>query len=297
MFPDIKVNKDGISAVLLTYNTPLELVKKCVDAILHHNDIGEALEIILVDNNSDNQVELQNFVGTNYKDVIFIANSINGGYGAGNNLGINNAKYEHVLLINPDVELVEPFFSWARNEFIKDPKLNILGIQQVNQYNKKTHSFIQRRLARADFVINQLLQKLNIFIPQYAVVSGACFFLRKSSFIAIGGYDENIFLYGEERYLHESMLSQFPDCHIKMDFSKSYKHPISNRKFSLKTARLALDSYRYLNKKLRRDTARVEKELITYHKTLILFYSLKKKKQEAANNRSIIELIEKTQNS
>src|SRR5690606_41622787 len=134
---------------------------------------------------SDNQVELQNFVGTNYKDVIFISNSINGGYGAGNNLGINNAKYEHVLLINPDVELVEPFFSWARNEFIKDPKLNILGIQQVNQYYKKTHSFIQRRLARADFVINQLLQKLNIFIPQYAVVSVACFFLRITCLVTI----------------------------------------------------------------------------------------------------------------
>src|SRR5690606_36070419 len=125
MFPDIKVNKDGFSAVLLTYNTPLELVKKCVDAILHHNDIGEALEIILVDNNSDNQVELQNFVGTSCKDVIFIANSITRGYRADNNLGINNAKDEHVLLITPDIEFVELFLSWARNEFIKDPNRNI----------------------------------------------------------------------------------------------------------------------------------------------------------------------------
>jgi GT2 family glycosyltransferase len=295
MYPDTKTNKDGVSAVLLTFNTPLELVKKCLDAIHNYNDIGESLEIILVDNNSDNQVELQNFVETNFGDVVFVPNSNNRGYGAGNNLGITQATHDHILLINPDVELVEPLFSWAINEFINDPKLNILGIQQVNQYNKKTHSFIQRRLTRLDFIINQLLQKLNIFIPKYTVVSGACFFLRKSSFMAIGGYDENIFLYGEERYLHESMLAQFPDCHIKMDFSKSYKHPISNRKFSLNTARLALESYFYLNKKLMKNTTHVKKEQIAYHKTLILFYSLKNKKQEVTNNRSIIELIEKTQ--
>jgi hypothetical protein len=296
MFPNTQTTKDGVSAVLLTYNTPLELVKKCIDSILLHNDIAESLEIIVVDNNSDNQEELQKFIHSNYPQIIFVPNFINGGYGAGNNLGIKHATYEHILLINPDVELLEPIFSWAKGKFSSDPKLNIFGFQQVNQYNKKTHSFIQRRLTRKDFIINQFLQKLNIFTPKYSIISGACFFLRKSTFVAIGGYDEKIFLYGEERYLHETMLAKFPDCHIKMDFAKSYKHPITDRAFSLKPAKLALDSYFYLTKKLGRNAEQVKKDVINYHKALISFYSLKKKKQEVVNNRSIIEMIENPQN-
>lgn len=296
MFIETKTNKDGVSAVLLTYNTSLELVKKCIDSIHKNNDIGEALEIIVVDNNSNNQDELKNFIATAFADTIFVPSSINGGYGAGNNIGIIKAKYEHILLINPDVELIEPIFSWAKEKFISDPKLNIFGFQQINQYNRKAHSFIQRRLTRLDFIINQFFQKLNIFNPNYSIISGACFFLRKSRFIAIGGYDEKIFLYGEERYLQETILAKFPNCHIKMDFSKSYKHPISDRAFSLKTVKLALDSYFYLAKKLGRDKNKVKKEVIRYYKTLISFYLLKNKKQEVVNNRSILELLKEPQN-
>lgn len=283
----------GLSAVILTYNTPVELIQTCLNSILLHNDIKDDLQVILVDNNSENKSEVANFLTTHYPEVEFISNSKNAGYGAGNNLGIQQAKHDYIILINPDVEIIEPIFGWAVDRFNSDINLKLLGIQQVNQYNQKTHSFILRKLTRKCFVQNFILNKVNHFSAKYAVISGACFFLRKASFLEIGGYDENIFLYGEERYLHEHILAKFSNAKIEIDFSKKYKHPISDRKFSIQNEEYGLNSYFYLKQKLGEQKSEIYREVVNYYKTLIAFYTIKKKAQVAKNYNLVLDLLAK----
>jgi len=283
----------GISIVLLTYNTSIDLLKTCIDSIIKHNDIADALEIIITDNNSDNQEAINLFAEAYAYNLKVVNSKHNGGYGSGNNLGIRAASHEIVLLVNPDVELIEPMFRWALQEFQTKQHLNILGMQQINQYNVPTHSFLARRLTVNCFLANFVLQKVNKFNAKYSVVSGACFFLRRSSFLEIGGYDEQIFLYGEERYLHERMLQVLPHSLIELDSTKKYKHPITDRAFSLRIAELGLTSYFYLCQQLGISKLKTFREVKRYYRFLLLFYFLKNKKETMAQTREILGLLKR----
>ncbi|NGM63235.1 glycosyltransferase [Sphingobacterium sp. SGG-5] len=281
----------GVSVVILTYNTPIRLLENCLASIYNHNDIQAELEIIVVDNNSTNQAAINQAVQEAFPLVKCINNHANEGYGAGNNLGILHAQSECILLINPDAELIEPVFKWAINQFSNEPDLMLLGFRQVDQYKKKTHSFLQRKLSVTSFIQNFFLHKANAFSPKYSVISGACFFLRKSSFLKIGGYDPKIFLYGEERYLHENLLHHFSNTKIRMDLSKKYQHAISDRPFSIETTEKGLTSYFYLQRKMGVPHKKVLKTLIKYYKFLILFYTIKNNKSSVANTNEIIKLL------
>ncbi|UIR55909.1 glycosyltransferase [Sphingobacterium sp. SRCM116780] len=281
----------GLSIVILTYNTEVTLLDNCITAIYRNNDIEENLEVIVVDNNSNNQNEVNLYLAQNFPNVQIVNNTINAGYGAGNNLGVEHAKYAYVLLINPDVELIKPVFQWGVTNFIQNSNLKLLGLQQIDQNNKKTHSFLARKLTVNSFLVNFFLQKLNHFNPKYSVINGACFFLRKSSFIQIGGYDPKIFLYGEERYLHEHILKSFPNAEIKMDMSQEYQHPISDRPFSLHIVELGLNSYFYLQQKLGYLHKTTYQSVVKYYKFLILFYTLKNKQKSIADIKLILQLL------
>lgn len=287
----MQVDNTGVSAVILTYNTPLDLLKKCLEAIYTYNDIHNNLEIIIVDNNSDNQLEINNFVTQNFGTIKIINSKQNGGYGFGNNLGIKAAKYETVILINPDAEIIHPIFKWGMESFNNDASLKLLGLQQVNQYNQPTHSFLIRKHTVLNFLINFVLLKINKFSPKYAVISGACFFLRKSSFMEVGAYDEQIFLYGEERYLHEHILLKYPDATIKIDNTKHYKHPITDRKFSMRIVELGVKSYFYLQEKLGKSRSQTFKEMVAYYRFQVFFYKLKGKQSAVNENKEIIKLL------
>ena len=97
-----------LSLIILTYNSEKDIYD-CLYSVYKYNDIGDYLEIIVVDNNSDNYIQMQKNIMTQYPDVQIIANHKNGGYGQGNNLGIRAASAPIVSIMNPDVRLIMPF--------------------------------------------------------------------------------------------------------------------------------------------------------------------------------------------
>ena len=90
-----------LSLIILTYNSEKDIYD-CLNSVYKYNDIGDYLEIIVVDNNSDNYIQMQKNIMTQYPDVQIIANHKNGGYGQGNNLGIRAASAPIVSIMNPD---------------------------------------------------------------------------------------------------------------------------------------------------------------------------------------------------
>jgi len=92
-----------VSIVIVSWNTR-DYLDACLTSIRDAPD-EVTREIIVVDNASaDGTAEM---VESEHPDVKLIANDQNRGYAAGNNQGIEVARGEHVLLLNPDIVVHE----------------------------------------------------------------------------------------------------------------------------------------------------------------------------------------------
>ena len=68
-------------------------------------------------------------------------------------------------------------------------------------------------------ILSALCTRLDFYIAKYMHFSGSCFFINKAMFEAVGLFDENVFLYGEEDDIHYRLLHRFKDCKMKYDKS------------------------------------------------------------------------------
>ena len=91
-----------LSIIIINYNT-FQLTSNCIQSIKDKLQ-GLSYEIILVDNASkecDPKLFLEKF-----PDIHLVESCENTGFTGGNNLGLQHAKGEYVLLLNSDTELI-----------------------------------------------------------------------------------------------------------------------------------------------------------------------------------------------
>ncbi|MCU7550351.1 glycosyltransferase family 2 protein [Chitinophagaceae bacterium LB-8] len=91
-----------LSIIIINYNT-FQLTSNCIQSIQEKVQ-GLSYEIILVDNASkecDPQLFLEKF-----PHIILVVSHENTGFTGGNNLGLQHAKGDYVLLLNSDTELI-----------------------------------------------------------------------------------------------------------------------------------------------------------------------------------------------
>src|SRR4051794_40929468 len=94
--------KMEVSVIIINYNT-FSLTCKCIESIINKTS-GIEFEIILVDNAST-ECDPDLFK-KKFPFITLIKNKENSGFSRGNNTGIHSAKYEYILLLNSDTELV-----------------------------------------------------------------------------------------------------------------------------------------------------------------------------------------------
>jgi len=183
------------SVIIVSYKK-LNILIDCLDSIYKYNDIGNKLEIIVIDNSPDNNI--YDYIKSNYKGVK-ILKSENRGFGAANNLGARIARGKYLLFLNPDTILIEPIFQFAIKKFEENNNLAWFGIKLLDKNFKKSFSFA---FINEDSFFQQLLsilfRKLDLFIDGKMFIAGADIFIRKKVFFDIGMFDENIFMYAEE---------------------------------------------------------------------------------------------------
>jgi len=91
----------AVSIIIINYNT-FQLTSNCI-ASIYQECIGMSFEIILVDNAST-ECEPSSFK-SKFPDIVLIESPENVGFSKGNNLGIEVAKGEYILLLNSDTEM------------------------------------------------------------------------------------------------------------------------------------------------------------------------------------------------
>ena len=238
----------SVSIIIVNYRTP-SLTLACIDSIYAHTK-GIDFEVIVVDNHSeDDSVERLS------KDnrIILIESSRNGGFGYGNNLGMKVARGKYFFLLNSDTLLVnnaiKEFYDYAESH---EPK-TLYGCYLIGDDGTYRGSFHYFPTLTIGAFFRRLFRKQN-YTPDYTdkeveCICGADMFIPRIAIEECGGFDENIFLYGEEGELqlrmakagYKRMLLSSPKIiHLE---GKSLEQSDEKRKIMLRSHFYVLKKY------------------------------------------------------
>ena len=283
-----------LSIIIVTYNSEKDIYE-CLDTIYSHCDIPiKELEVIIVDNNSTDCDTMFNKLKTLWgEDIILIKNSSNGGYGQGNNVGIKQCSAPVVLIMNPDVRLVCPIFRKAINLFSKNKNMCILGMKQwltLEEPSNNSFTCTYRMNGYLSTILSALCTRLDFYIAKYMHFSGSCFFINKAMFEAVGLFDENVFLYGEEDDIHYRLMHRFKDCKMKYDKSLRYLHLTKERQPDIKYEKTLIDVAVIQNQKKGYNEDKTLKNRLRCINLLILRERLRI--MLGNNNRTLLNMLE-----
>ena len=269
-----------LSIIIVTYNSEKDIYD-CLDSIKQYSDINaEELEIIIVDNNSRQAETMFKEIRHRFgHGILLIKNTQNGGYGQGNNLGILKATAPIILIMNPDVRLMEPIFQTTLIAFEKDNQLSIYGMKQMFSPNMpSTNSFACTNMMNGYLatILTAISNRTDHYFARFMYLSGSCFFIRKQMFEEIGLFDEDIFMYGEEDDIHYRMKKRF-GYHMTYNPRLHYIHLTEDREPDLEYEKRVFNSVfnllqkkglpkrTIINNRMRRNNLHLWRELFRTH--------------------------------
>lgn len=220
------------SVIILTYNSEKDIFA-CLSSVYQYNDIGDGLEVIVVDNNSQAWEDTETKIKVQYPDVITISNPVNGGYGQGNNIGIKAASAPVISIMNPDVRLIMPVFSTFLKK-LSDPDVVMCGGKQYCTMQIANASFYYdfSQIGFLQSVGRVIAHKCDWYDYKRMWLQGAFFAIKKNIFEQIGLFDENIFMYAEEFDIHLRLRRLYPDMKMAYLPQCRYLHLTKDRPFN-----------------------------------------------------------------
>ena len=214
------------------------------------------LKILIVDNNSsDNSYKEFAERFQNDVDVEFIKTKSNLGYGAGNNRGIKYLKekymLEYLIICNPDIKINIEHIPEILKDFQIDEMIAAVSIQMLDVNNLKKISAWKLPDLKDDLILSiSILNKVfpsNIYYPNSSksryveVLQGAFFIIKSEAMENIGGYDEKVFLYGEERILGYKLKKAGYKLYFDPRFTFTHKIGASiEKEFPLKSSKFII---------------------------------------------------------
>ena len=214
-----------LALVVLNYNDADNTLK--VLGNVAHYDVFD--KVIVVDNasNDDSRIRLKSYCEDNEK-IYFVENHENKGYGAGNNIGIFVAKklgMDLALIANPDTDFEERVIKVLKSAMEKNENIGICAplVETSDVYGSRENVLngascwpmrdFLHSLAENGPICRRIFTKslhydrnfYNAKIRKVGAVLGALLMVRVDAFIKVGGYDEKMFLYGEEDLLSKKM--------------------------------------------------------------------------------------------
>jgi N-acetylglucosaminyl-diphospho-decaprenol L-rhamnosyltransferase len=175
-----------VTAVVVAYDSAHAL-PDCLGALKR-----EGATVIVVDNASrDGSAEIGEMLGARV-----IRNTRNQGYGRANNQGVRATEGDLALIVNPDVVLDAGALGALVAAATRYPDAALLAPRLVEPDGRV---FYQPRSLLAPYLTNP---KGPLVLPEgdccAPFLSGACLMVRRAPFLALGGFDERIFLFYED---------------------------------------------------------------------------------------------------
>lgn len=200
-----------VSIIIVNYKVA-DLVEQCIKSVFEHTK-GVNFEVILIDNASGDDVVPR--ISSSFKEVNIIANNRNLGFASACNQGIEIARGDFILLLNPDTELKDDAISSIVSKMRSDPEVGVGGVHLINPDGSHQSSGVRRFPG----VIDQLMIMLKIPhligdvgpVHRYMMhdldytesqdvdqVMGAFFCIRRDLIGKIGPLDREFFIWFEE---------------------------------------------------------------------------------------------------
>ena len=272
-----------VAIIILNYNDYNETIK-CVSNLIA---LKNSFHIIVVENRSTNNSYgklKEKFLSS---DIDVIQSDKNGGYSYGNNYGIRyaNAHYspEYIVIINPDVIIKQGDIEKLISDLDKDESYAFAsGLMYIYD------DFIPDRISFSidsakEFCNYQLLLRNKnankqvkykttkdgtLLVP---AVPGSFFVAKNELFRSIGYFDENLFLYCEERviglkckkvnlkclidpsiyYIHEHKSERFDNAQVMHNYKYEFQKVLNNNSILFNSRLYVLEKYyggKYSNK-------------------------------------------------
>lgn len=173
-----------VSVIIVTYNS----ASVVLDAIA---SVDPRAEVIVVDNaSSDGTTEL-----LRERSVRLIANSENVGFGSACNVGAAVSTRDFLFFLNPDARLQAGALRRLAQAATQQPKYGAFNPRILAPDGQQFQRRMSRLLPRE---LNERLRQPLNGDRDVEILSGAALFCRRADFNAIGGFDEQIFLYCED---------------------------------------------------------------------------------------------------
>ncbi|MGR7813887.1 glycosyltransferase [Lacinutrix undariae] len=189
--------------VILNWNGK-KLLEQFLPSVIAHS---EAAKVYVADNDStDNSIA---FLSSKYPNIEIIKNTTNGGYAKGYNDALKRIDADVFCLVNSDIEVTKNWlnpiiseFKTNRNTAIVQPKILDFKDKSYFEYAGAAGGFIDKY--GYPYCRGRIFDTLEKDNGQYNDTSeifwasGACFFIRKSVFESLNGFDESFFAHMEE---------------------------------------------------------------------------------------------------
>ena len=190
------IKESLVSIIVLNYNAG-KLLLDCVTSL--KKSTYENIEILVVDNISTDNSHIK--CKEKFPDIKLIQNKKNLGYCGGNNVGINQASGEFIVILNPDTIVEENWLEELFNAYdeygdgLYQPKiisLNEPGIIQSTGNMIHVFGFGFARDKGKKLIENKET------VEKIGYASGTCLFTTKNVFEKVGLLDEFLFLYHDD---------------------------------------------------------------------------------------------------
>ncbi|MDB3888029.1 glycosyltransferase [Candidatus Pelagibacter sp.] len=186
----------NLTVVIVTYKTPEKIILDCL------RSIDSEIKVLIVENSEN--FKHKNLILSKFNNVEILCTGKNLGYGAGNNYGINSAKTDYILILNPDVICDKDFFSNIRDLIFNTKDFSIIGCQYsyddifmpAGFFNKKKNNEFVK-----DFRNNNIKS-----LSKVEWVTGCSMLLDLKKFETKNIFDQDFFLYFEEFDLCKSII-------------------------------------------------------------------------------------------
>ena len=202
----IGLHMPDVSIIIINYNT-FQLTCDCIRSVLDNTRCN--VEIILVDNASS-ECDASLFV-ERFPAIKLIKSDINLGFAKGNNLGIQQARADYILLLNSDTTLLNNAIDLSVERIKKDARIGALSCQLVSadgslQAASNEFSSISKNIGRA-FRLQKIIpglrfKNLDLQVEHETEWIWGTFFLFPSQILQRlpqNKLPDNFFMYGEDK--------------------------------------------------------------------------------------------------
>jgi len=199
-----------LSVVIVSYNTR-DLLDRCVHSVIAGTTVAH--EIIVADNASSDGSA--GHIRAQFPGVRVLELGSNLGFGAANNAAVKISSGELLMFLNSDTEIRPQAMDRMAAFFQQHPQVGIAapnvvypdgrfqpaagalpGLLQEFR-DRRTH----RRLNAGDEALRMRLREQYSRPQRVGWVTGGCLMIRRSLFTQLNGFDEEMFMYFEDKDL------------------------------------------------------------------------------------------------